>query len=154
MVRLLQMDQLVEDDVVGNGLGHLDEPPVEADRARRRTGAPARSLIAHDDTLDRVPQLPCEHSHARRQLAGRNAAQVPHDRVARTLALACRHDLAAKAQATGAEGGFDGDALSAEPHRRPDSPCQVLPFGRSAQLGALRLDPGEIPEEKRLGFAA
>ena len=45
-----QMHQLVNQDVLADGLGHQDETPVEADVTGRRARSPARPLIPYADT--------------------------------------------------------------------------------------------------------
>lgn len=52
MIELAAVHELVEKDVFPYERRRLDQTPVEGDRAGRRTGAPARSLIANRDPLD------------------------------------------------------------------------------------------------------
>lgn len=72
MVHFLQVRQLVENDVVANGIGSLDEPPIEGDGALAGAGTPAEALVADGDVLegqlpgggkggDPVRQFPCSH---------------------------------------------------------------------------------------------
>ena len=51
VVRDTQMAELVHDDVVDHCQGREDEPPVERERALRRTRAPERPLGSDPDPL-------------------------------------------------------------------------------------------------------
>ena len=56
VVRDTQMAELVHDDVVDHCQGREDQPPVERERALRRTRAPQRPLGSDPDPLIRDPE--------------------------------------------------------------------------------------------------
>ena len=77
VVHFLQVRQLMENDVIANENGSLDEAPIQGDGAAAGTGAPTRTLVAHGDTPDRQIVQNSELDDPRRQLAQSEAPEVP-----------------------------------------------------------------------------
>jgi hypothetical protein len=73
-----QMHQLVDQDVLADGLGHQDETPVEADVTGRRARSPARPLIPYADARYLKAVMLGQPEQLRGQLARGLPAQLLH----------------------------------------------------------------------------
>ena len=76
MVVLTGMRQLMEDDIIPDCVRHLNQPPVERDGSSSRTRAPAGPLIADGDAIDCQGVLSSQRQRTRRQLFGRQLAEM------------------------------------------------------------------------------
>jgi hypothetical protein len=71
-----KMDELVEHHVVRDIGRHLDEAPVELDRATRRTGAPSGALVANGDARRAQAGVLRQFETAWRELRGCESPEV------------------------------------------------------------------------------
>ena len=67
VVRVFEVREFVQDDVVGHDGRHLHQPPIEGDGRARRAGTPPRSLIPHGDARRFQPVKATERDAARRE---------------------------------------------------------------------------------------
>jgi hypothetical protein len=96
MVVLLGMGQLMQDDVIPDGIRHLYQPPVERDGSPTRTRAPAGSLIADGDAIDRQGVLSSQLQRPCRQLAGSQLAEMALNDGTKIVGVANAQGLVAK----------------------------------------------------------
>jgi len=71
VVELAKMGDLVGGEIVEHERRRHDEAPGEGQHARRRAGAPAGRLIAHDDALGSYIEVARMHDDARIEIAAR-----------------------------------------------------------------------------------
>jgi hypothetical protein len=69
------MHELVQEHVLANKLRHLDQPPIERDRPRRRARTPSCPLITDRDARDADVVLLREREQLRGQFTTRSIAK-------------------------------------------------------------------------------
>jgi hypothetical protein len=76
-----QVHQLVQEQIVAHGIGHLHKPPVQADATVRRARSPPRALIPDADSSNDETVKRGELIEAGRQTRARQVAKPTHDRI-------------------------------------------------------------------------
>src|SRR6267378_1489634 len=79
VVHLFEMGEFMQDDVIANELGRLDETPVKGNGGFPRAGAPAGTLVTDRDSADDDLMQGCQFSHARWEFARRQAPEMALD---------------------------------------------------------------------------
>src|ERR671913_679778 len=76
VILLAQVHQLVDEDVIANGVRRLHQPEVQGDDALARARSPSRSLVANRDAGDLQAVRLRQFLQARNELALRNSPQA------------------------------------------------------------------------------
>lgn len=151
VVHVPQVGQFVQDNVVPDARGHLDQAPVERDGATARTRTPARLLIPHRDAPHDERVLGCEFPEATRQFIRRQPPKVPlHLRAQIRARFVHRHQLIGEPHLSRLH-PLDPSPFSAKENLRPDPPLNP-PSRALAQPLPLPLQPVSIPLHKSPRF--
>ena len=70
VIETTEVHQFVNQHILADRVGHQYEPPIQANEAGRRAGAPSRALIAYADARHMKSMMLGEAQQLRRQLAG------------------------------------------------------------------------------------
>lgn len=124
MVEVTEMRELVEDDVVANLVGDLDQAPVEGDAAAGGAGAPAGALVSdlHGRGLESVKGGKLVNPMG--ELPGGEGAKGAFDVGTQVVFVGFRlgDGQVAQEDARAIRGAHDGGGEAPEPHGHAEEP--------------------------------
>jgi hypothetical protein len=152
MVHLPEVHQLVEDQVVADGVRGVEDAPVEGNGGAHGTGAPARALVADADALDAESVEGGEFLDPGRKFAGGQSPQMPLERGLEIgQRIGDRNGLIGEADGAGDGIVREVDGIAPEQNLGADGPAFVegRPLG---EAGVLAFQPRALAFEETLGF--